>query len=78
MLNAALLAPQKVGNLRVLVGVEFLPVFSFLFDQLRVVLTVVRVLFFENTMHPTSVFFINMCMIDLGITIGVITSEKLR
>lgn len=73
MLKVGLLAPPKPGLLEVLVRVNFLLVFSFLLNQLGVVFTVMRVLLFENTMHPTSVLFIAMCMVDLGVAIGVVT-----
>jgi hypothetical protein len=58
---------QPVSHQYSLVRIEFVFVFPFVLDQVRIVFTIVRILLFPDRMHPAPVLAIAVSMIDLTV-----------
>ncbi len=65
------------GTESALIGVHFPFVPALVFDQRRVVFSVVRVLFFEDRMHPAAVFFVSVSVVYLDFAFLVKTLAQL-
>ena len=69
---------EKVCAWNELVWIEFVLVSTLVFDEHRIVLTIMRILFFMDRMHPAPVLTVTMCMRNLCPAFLDETSANLR
>src|SRR5271154_6583793 len=60
------------------IGVHFLLISALVFDERRIIFSITGVLFFIEWVHPASVFFVAMGMVDLYFAFFLKTLRQLR